>query len=165
MRRFIRYFLNRETITYFFCGCLTVLVNYAVFWVLLQRFGNDYALLLNAIAFITSTFVAFLTNKVFVFQSRSFLPRVFFRELVMFFAARLFSFLFIEEMGLWLCTKYLHAADYSFFGISGVFIAKVFTTGVAVISNYIFSKFVIFRKKHRQHEAVEPEPVLGQESM
>ena len=163
MRKLLRYFWNRETITYFFCGVLTVLVNYSVFWLLLHRFGDKYALLYNAIAFIISTLVAFLTNKVFVFQSRSFLPGVFFKELIMFFGARLFSFLFIEELGLWICTKFLHAGDYFFLGISGVFIAKVLTTGVAIISNYIFSKFVIFRKKRAQLEPAEPEPVLGQE--
>ena len=163
MRKLLRFIWNRETIVYFFCGVLTVIVNYGVFWVLLQRFGDKYALLFNAVAFVVSTFVAFLTNKVFVFQSRSFLPRVFFRELVMFVGARLFSFLFIEELGLWLCTKYLHAGDYSFLGISGVFIAKVLTTGVAIISNYLFSKFVIFRKKHRQPELAEAEAVVGQE--
>ena len=149
MRKLLKYFFNRETITYFFCGCLTILVNYSLFWILLRRLGDEYALFSNAVAFIVSTCFAFLTNKVFVFQSKSFLPKTFFKEMFMFFCARLFSFFFVEQLGLLICRDYFHVGDYSFLKIDGIFIAKVFLSGIAVIVNYVCSKFIIFRKKKR----------------
>lgn len=149
MRKLLSKFLNRETFLYVVFGVLSILVNYSTFWILLKRLGNDYALYINSIAFIVATSFAFLTNKIFVFESRSFRLKTFFRELVLFFCARLFSFFCVEQLGLLVSRDVLHVGDYSLFGINGVMIAKVGLSGISTIVNYICSKFIIFRKKKR----------------
>ena len=53
----------------------------------------------------------------------------------------------MEELGLWVSADVLHVERYELLGFNGILIAKVFLLGVSAIMNYIFSKFVIFRKK------------------
>ena len=161
MRKLLGKILNRETILYVIFGFMTVIVNYATFWILLYRWGGDYALYINSIAFVVATTFAFLTNKLFVFESRSFRPKTFFRELALFFCARLFSFFCVEQLGLLICRDLLHAGDFSFLGINGIMISKVGLSGVSTVVNYICSKFIIFRKKKRQsNESVTDHPGL-----
>ena len=137
---------TRELIVYFICGMLAVLVNYAVFWVALRILGNERVLTVNVIAFIVSTSFAFCTNKLLVFQTRGLGLKVALRELWMFFAARIASF-GVEELGLWISADVLHVERYELLGFNGILIAKVCLLGVSSIMNYIFSKFVIFKKK------------------
>ena len=142
----MRKFFNRELLVYFICGWLAVLVNYCVFWLALRVLGSERVLLVNVIAFIVATSFAFCTNKLLVFQTRGGGPRAVLRELSMFFAARIASF-GVEEFGLWIATAVLNVGRYALFGVSGILIAKVFLLGVSAIMNYLFSKFVIFKKK------------------
>ena len=62
---------NKETIIYIIFGVLTTAVNYAVFWAGIEMFGEDYHLLVNAVAFVLSAAFAYVTNKLFVFESKS----------------------------------------------------------------------------------------------
>ena len=142
----MRKIFNRELIVYFICGWLAVFVNYGVFWLALRILGDDRVLLVNVIAFVAATTFAFCTNKLLVFQTRGGGPRTVLRELAMFYAARITSFA-VEEAGLWIARDVLHAGRYTLFGVKGILIAKVFLLGVSAIMNYIFSKFVIFKKK------------------
>ena len=137
---------TRELIVYFICGVLAVLVNYAVFWIALRILGTERVLTVNVIAFAVSTVFAFFTNKLLVFRTQGLGLKVALRELWMFFAARIASF-GVEELGLWVSTDVLHVERYELLGFNGILIAKVFLLGVSAIMNYIFSKFVIFRKK------------------
>ena len=142
----MRRILNRETLSYLFFGVLTVVVNYGVFWLALRWLGEPRVLTANAIAFVLATAFAYLTNKVFVFHSRSFSPSVLCREAAVFFGARLASF-GGEELGLWICTAILHVGRYTLFGVGGVMIAKIALSVLATILNYLISKFFIFQKK------------------
>ena len=142
----MRKIFNRELLVYFLCGLMAVFVNYAVFWLALRILGNERVLTVNVIAFVVATTFAFFTNKLLVFQTRGLGMRTALRELVMFFAARIASF-GVEEAGLWIAKDVLHAERYTLFGFGGILIAKVFLLGVSSIMNYVFSKFVIFKKK------------------
>ena len=142
----MRKFFNRELLVYFICGWLAVLVNYLVFWLALRVLGNERVLIVNVIAFVVATSFAFCTNKLLVFRSRGRDMKTALRELFLFFAARIVSF-GVEETGLWLAADVLNVGRYVLFGVSGILIAKVFLLGVSAIMNYIFSKFVIFKKK------------------
>ncbi len=137
---------NRELIVYFICGMLAVLVNYAVFWLALRALGQQRVLTVNVIAFVVATSFAFCTNKLLVFRTRGQGLKAALRELWMFFAARIASF-GVEELGLWVSTDVLHVERWELLGFNGILIAKVFLLGVSAIMNYIFSKFVIFKKK------------------
>lgn len=142
----------KEIILYVVFGVLTTLVNFAAFWLLSKLFGEKLYLINNAIAWIISVVFAYITNKLFVFESKSFKPGVIIKEVIEFFAARLFSFA-VEEGGLLLFVKCLHFDNYSIkllsFEISGQMIAKVILAVIVVILNYFFSKFIIFAKKDK----------------
>lgn len=141
--------VNRETLFYLIFGVLTTLVNYAVFWLGVHLFGEGAALWVNVVAFVAAACFAYLTNKLYVFESRSWRWSVLRRELPTFFGARIVSFL-LEEGGLALCTDVFHVAKYRVLGVSGLMIVKVLLSVVVVALNYVFSKLVVFAQKREQ---------------
>lgn len=137
--------INRETILYLVFGVLSTLVNFGVFELGRRKFGDDAALLVNVGAFIAAASFAYITNKLFVFESKSWSPKLLRREIVSFFGARITSFA-IEEAGLWVSTEWIRAGQYNVFGFNGITIAKVLLSVIVVVLNYIFSKLFIFKK-------------------
>lgn len=147
--------INRETILYLVFGILTTVVNYGVFYIGLRLLGEKYTLLINIVCFIAASTFAYVTNKMFVFESKSWSLRVLKTEVPAFFGARIFSFL-LEEAGLWLFTFPLHAGRYQFFGVNGVMIAKIALSLAVVLLNYFFSKLFIFKKSNEEsHESTD----------
>ena len=140
----------KELITYVIYGGLTTLVNFVAFYVVTQILGEELYLLNNAIAWVVSVVFAYVTNKLFVFESKSWNLKLVAKESVEFVGARIFSFL-IEEGGMLLFVSVLGFGEISFnifgFTITGQLIAKLILAVVVVIMNYFFSKFIIFRKK------------------
>ena len=115
-----------------------------------KLFGEELVLINNAIAWIAGVVTAFVTNKLYVFNSKSWKPKIAIKEFAEFTGARLFSFVF-EEVGMWIFVTVLHFSDKSLsvlaFDISGQLIAKILLSIVVVAMNYFFSKFIIFKKK------------------
>ena len=140
----------KELITYGIFGVATTIVNFIVFKLSNVVFGEEFYLLSNVIAWIVSVIFAYITNKLWVFESRSLKFQVVMKELLSFFAARGFSFI-IEEVGLYLLVDAAKFSDYSmdlvYLSLSGTMISKVIIGVVVVIINYFFSKMFIFRKK------------------
>ena len=153
--------LNRETVLYLIFGVATTVVNYAVFFlfynVLWHQQNSLYA---NTVAFVAAVIFAFVVNKMFVFESKSWSLSTLKKELPSFMAARIGSF-GIEEAGLFLAEKVLKlggvialtVAGVSFDWISLVKIALAF---VVIVVNYVFCKLFIFRKP------AEPEAKKGE---
>ena len=150
MKKLFRKLFNRETILYLIFGVLTTLVNFVVFWLMNRLLGEKLALFNNAVAFVAAVAFAYITNKLFVFESRSWSAEVLRREIPSFIGARLFSF-GLEELLLWLSTDVLNVTRYKweFLGIAigGLMIAKILISVLVVILNYVFSKLYIFKKK------------------
>lgn len=146
MKKLWNRLFSREVLLYLLFGVLTTVVNYVVFWLVLHLFGEDIALAANAIAFAASVIFAFITNKLFVFESKSWERHILGKELTSFVGARLLSF-GLEELGLLLCINQLKVGRWALFGISGVMIAKIALSVIVVILNYIISKFLVFRTK------------------
>lgn len=144
MRALIDRILNRETISYLVFGVLTTLVNYVVFYLALRAMGEELTLLANGVAFVAAVTFAYLTNKTFVFQRKSFRWAVLKKELPAFLSARILSFIF-EEVGLLVCVDYWNVGRWELLGIDGVMIAKVVLSVIVVIINYILSKFLVFK--------------------
>ena len=141
---------HREIIVYFIFGVLTTAVNLITFYVLETLFGRSNSYLYNnLIAWVAGVVFAYITNKLIVFGSKSWSPSVVIRESAEFFGARIFS-LAVEEAGLWLLIDLLRWGDFSkvIFGftVTGGLVAKVILAVIVVILNYIFSKFIIFKK-------------------
>lgn len=134
----VRRLLNRETILYLFFGGVTTVVNYVVYYAC-RFFAIDYRIA-NVAAWIVAVAVAYITNKLFVFESRSFEPKLLVREITLFAGARIFS-LVCETLFLIFTVEFLHASDLIMKLIAAVFV---------VIINYIFSKLFIFKKENNK---------------
>ena len=126
---------SKEVLWYIFFGALTTLINIFSFYLLDKADLNTY--IANLIAWIISILFAFVTNKLFVFNSKSMKFSTFMKELVSFFFFRILS-LGIDMGGLFICLDFLH--------LSKMF-SKVIINIIVIIANYIFSKLFIFRKK------------------
>ncbi len=144
---FIKY---KELITYVIFGVLTTVVNFFAFWIFTKIFGEDLYLVNNAIAWVVGVVFAYITNKLFVFESKSWDLKVITKEITGFLGARIFSFL-VEEGGMLLFISILGFGGKSLtllgFTITGQFIVKILLAVIVVVMNYIFSKFIIFRKQ------------------
>jgi len=138
-------YLNRETISYLIFGVLTTVLNYIVFWLFLRLLGDEAALLANVVAFIAAVAFAYVTNKLYVFESKSWKPEVVKKELVAFISARLLTFA-LEELGLFVAANLLHLGRYALFGVDGIMISKLLLNVLVIIGNYVLSKWIIFKK-------------------
>ena len=149
-----------EVILYVVFGGLTTLVNFVSFWVFNKILGEKFYLVSNVIAWFISVVFAYVTNKLWVFESKSWAFKILLKEVPEFFAARLFS-LGVEEGGLWLFVDIFKFDRYSFtvfnFEVTGKLIAKVLLAVIVVILNYFFSKFIIFATKGKKKDKKEIE--------
>lgn len=140
----------KELIIYVIFGGLTTVVNLVVFHLFGKLLGDERYLITNIIAWFAAVVFAFITNKIWVFESKSWSGSVLLKEVPSFFAARVFSLL-IEEVGLYVLVDLLSFSKYSLkllsFEIGGELIAKGVLAVVVVVVNYVLSKLVIFKKK------------------
>ena len=93
---------------------------------------------------------AFVTNKLFVFESKKWTFGVLKKEIPGFLSARIGSY-FVEQGGLWCFVELLHfdekVFDFKLLQLSGKIVAKLIIGVIVVVLYYLFSKFVIFKKK------------------
>ncbi len=145
----------KELITYGIFGVATTVVNFGVFKLASVILGDELYLVSNVIAWVAAVVFAYITNKLWVFESRDTRAEVLLKELVSFFAARIFSFI-IEEAGLFLLVDTFGFSSYSLnlivFTVSGHMIAKLILGVLIVILNYFFSKMFIFKKSKNKGE-------------
>lgn len=147
----IKKLLNRETILYIIFGVATTVVNYIVFHLLYNVLWHQQnSLTANAAAFVAAVIFAFVVNKLFVFESKSWSPATLKREIPSFLAARIGSF-GIEEAGLFLAEKVFKLGGVIAITLGGVSldwitVVKVALAFVVVALNYVFCKLFIFKK-------------------
>ena len=146
----IKKILNRETVLYIIFGVATTVVNYVVFYLLYNvLWSQSRSLEANAAAFVAAVIFAFVVNKLFVFESKSWSMDTLKREIPSFLAARIGSF-GIEEAGLFLCEKVLKLGGVIAITLGGVAldwitVAKVALAFVVVALNSVFCKLFIFK--------------------
>lgn len=146
----------REIIQYLFWGVMTTLVSWVTFALFslvfrgiaaeLRVFGLTVSvsvLLSNVLSWICAVLFAYVTNKLWVFESKSWEPRIVWPEIIKFFSARAATGV-LEIVAVPLLTA--AGLDQTVFGIEGM-VAKVIVTVVVVILNYVLSKLLVFRKK------------------
>lgn len=124
----------KEIIWYGFFGVLTTLVNIISFYFLDKTGMNVY--LNNFIAWFLSVLFAFITNKLYVFNSKSLDKKVVIKEICSFFFFRILS-LGIDMAGMYICISLLNI---------GKMISKIIMNVIVIVANYIFSKIFIFKK-------------------
>lgn len=141
----------KEIIMYLVFGGLTTLVSwgtYALFTKLIppfSLFGLTVSTVTssNILSWICAVLFAFVTNKIWVFESRSWKLKTTLAELWKFIASRIatgflewFGVPFLVDVGL----------DQRVLNIEGMW-SKIIVSIAVVILNYIFSKLLVFRKK------------------
>ena len=127
-------FRHQEFFCYAPTGVATVLVNVVLFF-LLYRHINYLAA--NAVAWIGSVLVAFIGNKVLVFEDMRWSPEILLFEAGTFVLARAVS-LFVEEAILLVFVEML-SMDSGW--------VKVIAQIIVIVSNYIASKLIVFKYK------------------
>ena len=132
----------KEIIVYLIFGVLTTLLNLGCFALC---FGvlNIPNVPSNIIAWIVAVVFAFITNKLFVFESRSFEGKVLLREFIEFISARLATGI-LEIAIMFVSVDVLKGNAYIF---------KFITIVIVTVLNYVFSKVIIFKKVRKE----EPE--------
>jgi putative flippase GtrA len=140
----------RELIVYVFFGVLTTLVNYIIHFSL-SFLGANYYICVS-VAWLGAVIFAYATNRIFVFDSKT-KGKAQIKEAGLFFSARVFSygiemliaFIFIGCLHL---DKIVWTVSFSEAPLPlGEFIVKTVSQVIIVISNYVFSKLVIFKKE------------------
>ncbi|MBQ9699821.1 MAG: GtrA family protein [Lachnospiraceae bacterium] len=135
MSRLLEKLLNKETLSYIIFGVLTTVVDFVVFGVL-HYYCHLHEVLANTIAWVAAVAFAYITNKLFVFQSKSFRPRVLLKEISSFVLARVLTLILTDI--------FLIFAGYI---QMNMMFAKAIISVLVIIINYVFSKLIIFKNK------------------
>lgn len=132
----------KEMIMYLIFGVATTVVNWVVYGALMQIPSMSMTIA-NAIAWAAAVLFAFVTNKWFVFESKTLEPASLVKEFGMFVGSRVLTGI-IEIAGLPIL--YYLGMNQSIFGVEG-FAAKIVVSVVVIILNYVFSKILVFKDK------------------
>ena len=123
--------IDRELILYVFFGTLTFFVNLISYFFFEDILGVNY-LISNVRAWFLSVLFAYVTNRIWVFESKS--PDIL-KEMSLFFGGRIFSgaidtalmYLFIDVL------------------VIGDTISKIIVQIIVIVLNYVFSKLIVFK--------------------
>lgn len=134
LKKILKKILNRETIMYIFFGGLTTVISVVAYAVCIN-FGFSVALS-NTVSTVIAVSFAFVTNKIWVFESKDLSIKTTRSELVKFVAGR--GVTYIIETGL-----LIFLVD--FLGFHPI-ICKNLTQIIIIVLNYLVSKLVVFRR-------------------
>lgn len=135
----------KEAILYLFWGGMSTIVSWGSYSIFVLIFaGTRYNVAIsNILSWICAVTFAFFTNKIWVFNSRSWKKSIVFPEIAKFLSARIFTGI-IEIVGVPLFVNM--GLNQTIFGINGM-LSKIIVSVAVVILNYVFSKLFIFTKK------------------
>ena len=123
--------LDRELVLYVVFGAFTFLVNIVTYFLFQSVMGINY-LVSNVLAWFFSVLFAYITNRRWVFESKS--PNIL-KEMSLFFGGRIFSgvvdtalmYLFIDVL------------------VLGNTFSKIVVQIIVIVLNYVFSKLIVFK--------------------
>lgn len=123
--------LDRELFLYVVFGTFTFFVNLITYFLFESVLGINY-LVSNVLAWFFSVLFAYVTNRIWVFESKS--PDIL-KEMALFFGGRIFSgvvdtalmYLFIDVL------------------VIGDVISKIVVQVIVIVLNYVFSKLIVFK--------------------
>lgn len=128
--------INKELFLYLFFGVLTTFINILIYTVLTKIFLFHYQTS-TVLAWVISVLFAFITNKKYVFSSKSYTLSAIFREGLLFIIYRILS-LGIDLLIMFIAIQILNMDD---------LVAKVIANILVIVVNYMVSKFHIFKTK------------------
>ncbi|WP_125766736.1 GtrA family protein [Lapidilactobacillus wuchangensis] len=128
----------KQAFRYLLWGVVSVIVNFGTFFILYNALHLNYQFA-NIVAWFLGVQTGFWVDRVIVFRHQS---KTVGREMLAFYGTRLLTFL-IESATLWVGITLLSGNGTA---------SKVVGQVLAIIGNYILSKFFIF-KNHPEQEA------------
>ena len=157
MKKYWRiYKKHEEIINYLIVGVLTTVVSLIFYFASTRTFldpNNAFQLqIANLIKWTSGVLFAYVTNKLWVFESKSKNATVVIKEILSFFGARIVSFVVFESLGFMLVRNILIITEIFESEDACKWIAKLLMAVIVVIFNYIMSKLVIFRKSKTEGE-------------
>lgn len=133
---------NKEVLMYLFFGVLTTAVSFVTAGVskhILEGFdasSSSVSLLSTVFSWVCAVTFAYVTNRIWVFDSQVKGRKGILAEAVSFYGGRVFTLL-VEMLMMWL--------GYTVIGI-GYWVTKIIANVVVLILNYVISKLIVFRK-------------------
>ena len=130
----------QEAIDYLFWGGIAFVLSMVLFWVFASLLGwNEVTA--NNVDWVICVLFTFVTNKLFVFRSKSENAKALGKEFVEFVLARVFT-LVLEDIIIYIGCNLMGYDN----GI-GQIVVKLIAQFVVIVSNYFLSKLWIFKKK------------------
>lgn len=127
---------NKEIINYLIFGVLTTVVSFVVYFIFAKVFKID-EVISNVISWFFSVLFAFVTNKLYVFESKETGKKTLLKEIISFYLARLFTGV--------VCDLGVFALMVKTFKINDV-LSKLVTQVIVIILNYVLSKLFVFKQ-------------------
>ena len=126
----------QQPILYLFFGVCTTAVNIITYYITAHMLSLS-VILSTCLAWVISVIFAYVTNKWWVFESKSLRLKAVIQEFLSFTGCRLFTgacdllimFIFVDCLG-----------------VNDLFV-KIASNVLVVVLNYIFSKMIIFKRK------------------
>ena len=129
------YLKYKEEILYLFFGGITFIVGSGL--IVLLDFNGIIGTKARFISDGVAIIVAYITNKIWVFESKCDTFKEFISEMLKFFSSRIFTTL-LSILSAFIFVDKLHLNN---------LIVQFSTTFVVIILNYIISKLIVFKKK------------------
>ena len=136
----LKSFINKETILYIIFGVLTTVVDFLISGICFYILGFK-EIFSNNTGWVFAVLFAFITNKVFVFNSMDFSVNVLKKEFPSFVIARVASLILTD---LFLIAAKIIGMEFM--------LAKLLISVIVILMNYIFSKLFIFTSHKKENE-------------
>lgn len=126
----------RSFVLYVFFGVCTTIINIAAYTLCARVFGMG-TVSANVTAWIAAVAAAYITNKIWVFESRAWTTKAVIYEIVTFAACR------ATTGAMDVAIMYVSVDLLGFQDI----MMKVISNALVIVLNFLFSKLVIFKRK------------------
>ena len=126
----------KSFISYAFFGVCTTVVN-VVSYYLCFNIAGIWNVVSTVIAWVLAVLFAYITNKIWVFESKSFVRKVLVKEIPAFFGCRLATGV-LDVVIMYMAVDVMH---------SNGTVWKIISNILVIIINYVASKLVIFKKR------------------
>ena len=136
IKKIWKYLTSREMILYIVFGVLTTVLNLVIYFVMTEGMAQNESFS-YFIAWVVAVAFAFVTNKKFVFSSKTKRAKAVLYELATFVGGRLLTF----AIGEILITVFVYMLAQS------NVLWKILTNIIEIVVNWLVSKMITFRKK------------------
>lgn len=131
-------FLKRykAVILYLVFGGITTIINILTYAICYQILGLGN-MVSNIIAWLLAVIIAYITNKIWVFESKSLDIKNLVHELISFFGCRIITG-GIDLIIMYVAVDCIHL---------NAIVMKILANFIVIVSNYFASKYLIFKRK------------------